>query len=52
MNKMVYIYTLSEDGSDEIRYVGQTVNPGVRLMAHIGYDTTGEANPSVSGLKV
>lgn len=34
MRKPVYIYALREDGSDDIRYVGQTVNPQERLQGH------------------
>ncbi len=31
----VYIYALAEVGSNEVRYVGQTVNPDGRLKAHL-----------------
>lgn len=31
----VYIYGLHEDGSDEIRYVGQTIAPETRLTQHL-----------------
>lgn len=34
MPKMAYIYALRENGSDEVRYVGQTVSPKSRLNAH------------------
>lgn len=35
MTRPVYIYTLCERGKDEVRYVGQTVNPEQRLKAHV-----------------
>ncbi len=45
MSKKVYIYTLSEDGSDDVKYIGQTVSPGTRLIGHINNDGLLESNP-------
>lgn len=44
MSKKVYIYTLSEDGGD-VKYVGQTVSPGTRLVGHFNTDGLTESNP-------
>jgi hypothetical protein len=35
MSSKVYIYALRESGSDEVRYVGQTMTPESRLKAHV-----------------
>lgn len=44
MSSKVFIYVLSEDGSDEVKYVGQTVSPGTRLYAHLENDSTIASN--------
>lgn len=35
MNKIRYIYTLVDPTNNEIRYIGQTINPKIRLRDHI-----------------
>lgn len=45
MSKKVYIYTLSEDGSDQVKYVGQTISPCTRLIGHFATDGLNESNP-------
>lgn len=35
MIRMAYIYALRQQGIDEVRYVGQTVNTRNRLMGHL-----------------
>lgn len=45
MTRPVYIYTLCERGKDEVRYVGQTVNPEQRLKAHVGDSRLESSHP-------
>ena len=40
---MFYIYGLRLKGSDEVRYIGCTMNPDVRMVAHSSYDKKGSA---------
>lgn len=44
MSGKVFIYVLCEDGSNDVRYVGQTVSPGARLYAHLENDGTIASN--------
>jgi GIY-YIG catalytic domain len=45
VTRPVYIYTLCERGKDEVRYVGQTVNPEQRLKAHVGDSRLESSHP-------
>lgn len=46
MTKTSYIYVLREKGDREVRYVGQTIDPSHRLLAHkASLDYLGENNP-------
>lgn len=47
MSDKVFIYTLTEDGSDSVRYVGQTSNLQTRLQGHLSQRAP-EANPKVA----
>jgi len=47
----VYIYTLSEEGSDEVKYVGRTVSPGTRLIGHFKTDDLSESHPKRSWIE-
>jgi hypothetical protein len=44
MVEQVYIYGLHEEGNEEIRYVGKTVNPGIRLAQHLSIDSSAKSN--------
>lgn len=37
LNKKIYIYALTEENSDEYRYVGKTIHPFKRLKDHIHF---------------
>jgi hypothetical protein len=45
MGETVYIYGLHEEGSEEIRYVGQTKHPRERLNNHISGGEGIDSNP-------
>lgn len=45
MDKTVYIYGLREIGTDDIRYVGQTIYPKERLSQHKGEADTSSTHP-------
>lgn len=46
MTRAVYIYALKEKGRNEIRYVGQSVDPDMRLLQHLyGTDGLSALNP-------
>lgn len=40
----VYIYTLSEEGNSDVRYVGQTAHPDARLISHYNVDNLTSTN--------
>lgn len=43
--RKVYIYILTEQGSNDVRYVGQTVNLEDRLIGHLDPSKMSESNP-------
>lgn len=45
MSNKVYIYVLKEKGSDEVKYVGQTIDPHTRLSGHRNSAKIDSTNP-------
>lgn len=43
--RTAYIYTLCETGSDDVRYVGQTINIESRLAGHMDISKMADTNP-------
>lgn len=43
-NRQVTIYALCDPDTNEVRYIGQTVDPSIRLRAHLSDSFSGQSN--------